>query len=76
MLKMQKKILWQNWKNIYETGKVKVNKSVYIAKLRQRYHLILNNILLHVSNHTLKDMYILNYGTFLKIVSIIVPSRC
>ena len=55
---------------------VKVNKSVYKAKSGQRYHLTLNNILLHVSNHALKDMYILNYGTFLKIVSIIVPSRC
>ena len=44
--------------------KLKVNKSVYIAKSRQRYHLTLNNILLHVSNHTLKDMHILNSGTF------------
>ena len=41
----------------------KVNKSVYIAKSRQRYHKPLNNILLHVSNHTLKDMYMFNYGT-------------
>ena len=40
-----------------------VNK--YTAKSRQPYHLIFN-ILLHVSNHALKDMYILNYGTFLK----------
>ena len=38
--------------------------SEYIAKSRQRYHLTLNDILLHVSNHALKDMYILNYGTF------------
>ena len=43
---------------------IKVNKSVYIAKSRQRYHLTLNNILLYVSNHDLKYMYILNYGTF------------
>ena len=33
----------------------KVNKSVYIAKSRQRYYLTLNEILLHVSNHALKD---------------------
>ena len=52
---------------------IKVNK--YTAKSRQPYHLTLNS-LLHVSNHALKDMYILNYGTFLKLVSIIVPSRC
>ena len=43
---------------------IKVNKSVYIAKSRQRYHLTLTDILLHVSNHALRDMYILNYGTF------------
>ena len=55
---------------------LKLNKSVYIVKSRQRYHLKLNDILLHVSNRALKDMYILNYGTFLKIASIIVPSRC
>ena len=54
----------------------KVNKSVYIAKSRQRYHLTLPDILLHVSNHALNDIYILNYGTFFKKVSIIVPSRC
>ena len=42
----------------------KANKSVYIAKSRQRYHKTFNNILLHVSNHTLEDMYMLNYGTF------------
>ena len=55
---------------------LKLNKSVYIVKSGQRYYLKLNDILLHVSNHALKDMYILNYETFLKIVSIIVPSRC
>ena len=47
--------------------------SVYIGKSRQWYHLTLNNILLHVSNYALKDMYILDCGT---IVSIIVPTRC
>ena len=40
--------------------KVKVNKSIYIAKLRQRYYKTLKNILLHLSNHALKDMYMLN----------------
>ena len=30
---------------------LKVNKPVYIAKLRQRYYKILNNILLHAPNH-------------------------
>ena len=34
------------------TSHLKVNKSVYIAKSRQRYHKTLNNILLHVPNHT------------------------
>ena len=42
---------------------LKVNKSVYIAKSRQRYYKTLNNILLHVPNHALKDVYMLNYGT-------------
>ena len=37
----------------------KVNKSVYIAKSRQRYYKTLNNILLHVPNHALKDVYML-----------------
>ena len=41
----------------------KVNKSVHIAKSRQRYHKTFNNILLRVSNRTLKDVYMLNYGT-------------
>ena len=53
----------------------KANESVYIAKSRQRYHKTLNNILLHVSNHALKCMYMVNYGTMKKTVSIIVPSR-
>ena len=35
---------------------------VYIAKSRQRYYKTLNNIMLHVPNHALKDMYMLNYG--------------
>ena len=42
---------------------IKVNKSVYVAKLGQRYDKTLNNFLLRVPNHTLKDMYMLNYGT-------------
>ena len=46
----------------YESS-IKVNKSVYIAKSRQRYHETLDNILLHVPNHALKDVYMLNYGT-------------
>ena len=41
---------------------LKVNKSVYRANSRHRYHKTLNNIFLHVSNHTLKDVYMLNYG--------------
>ena len=41
---------------------LKMNKSVYIAKLRQRYHNIVKNILLQLSNHDLKDVYMLNYG--------------
>ena len=42
---------------------IKVNKSVYVAKLGQRYDKTLNNFLLRVPNHALKDMYMLNYGT-------------
>ena len=38
---------------------MKVSKSVYIAKSRQRYYKTLNNIFLHVPNHALKDMYML-----------------
>ena len=37
--------------------------TVYITKSRQRYDKTFNNILLHVPNHTLKDMYMLNYET-------------
>ena len=33
---------------------LKMNKSVYVAKSRQRYYKALNNILLHVPNHVLK----------------------
>ena len=40
-----------------------MNKSLYIAKSRQQYYKTLNNILLHVPNHALKDVYMLNYGT-------------
>ena len=42
---------------------LKMNKSVYTAKLWQRYHKILKNILLQLPNHDLKDVYMLNYGT-------------
>ena len=42
---------------------VKVNKSVYVAKLGQRCDKTLNNFLLHVPNHALKDMDMLNYVT-------------
>ena len=38
-----------------------MNKSVYIAKSTQQYHKTLNKVLLHVSNHALKDMYMFNY---------------
>ena len=41
---------------------IKVNKSLYIAKSRQRYYKTLNNILLHAPNHALKDLFMLNYG--------------
>ena len=40
--------------------KVKVNKSIHRAKLRQWYYKTLKNILLHLSYHALKDMYMLN----------------
>ena len=45
-----------------ETDKLKARKSEYIAKLRQRYHKTLNNILLHVPNPVIKDVQILNHG--------------
>ena len=48
--------------------KLKVNKSGYIAKLRKRYYRTLKNILTHVSNYALKDVYMLNYGTIKKAV--------
>ena len=47
----------------FENEVIKVNKSVYIAIWRQRYHKTLNSILLHMSNHALKDVYRLNYET-------------
>ena len=43
---------------------LKVNKPVYIAKLRQRYYKILNNILLHAPNHALKDAQLRNYKKY------------
>ena len=45
------------------TISLKVIKSVYIAKSRQRYRKALTNILLPVPNHALKNMYMLNYET-------------
>ena len=56
--------------------KFKVNKSVYIAKSRQRYHKTPNNILLHMSNHALKEMYMPDYRSKRKTVFIIVSSGC
>ena len=44
--------------------------------MKQRHYKTLNNTLLHVSNHALKDMYMLNYGTTKNAVSIIVRSGC
>ena len=43
----------------------KLKRSVYIVKSRQRYDKTLNSFLLHMSNHALKDIYMirLNYGT-------------
>ena len=40
-----------------------MNTSVYVAKLGQQYDKTLDNFLLHVPNHALKDMHMLNYGT-------------
>ena len=42
---------------------LKVHKSVYIAKSRKRNHKTLNKILLHGTNHALKDMCMLIYET-------------
>ena len=56
--------IFSHFSMFYFIFSLKVNKSAYIAKSRQHYHLTLSNILLHVSNHFLKDMYMLNYGTF------------
>ena len=62
-------LLWLNgWLcHILYAILLKVNQSVYIAKSRQWYEKTLNNVLLHVSNHALKDMYMLNYKTLKKI---------
>ena len=54
---------WKSQKNDMKFRKIKVNKSVHIAKWRQRYYKTLNNIFLYVPNHALKDVYMLNYGT-------------
>ena len=61
-----KQLARRNYENFEKTVKFlafKVNKSVYIAKSQQRYYQILNNISLHVPNHALKDVYMLNNGT-------------
>ena len=39
---------------------VKVNKSVCTAKSRQRHDITLNDFLLHLRNHTLRDLLMLN----------------
>ena len=54
--------LWEQLSGI-SLVQIKVNKSVYIAKSRQQCYKTLNNILLHVPNNALKDVYMLNYGT-------------
>ena len=54
--------LWEQLSGI-SLVQIKVNKSVYIAKSRQQCYKTLNDILLHVPNNTLKDVYMLNYGT-------------
>ena len=54
--------LWEQLSGI-SLVQIKVNESVYIAKSRQQCYKTLNNILLHVPNNTLKDVYMLNYGT-------------
>ena len=58
----------------------KVNKSLYIAKSRQRHDRTLNNFLLHLPNHAFEDLYVLNNGTNKRInkqtFRIIVRSRC
>ena len=41
---------------------IKLSKSVYMAKSRQRYHKTLANILLHLPNHVLKDLQMFNHG--------------
>ena len=40
--------------------KIKMNKSVNIAKSRQRHDTPLNNFLFHVPNHALRDLFMLN----------------
>ena len=65
------------WDTLYFSNpnkKLKVNKSVYIAKSRQRHYKTLNKILLHVPNHALKDVYMLNYGT-IKSINILCYTR-
>ena len=42
---------------------INLNKSAYITKQGQRYGKTLNNLSLHVLNHVLKEMFMLNYET-------------
>ena len=49
---------------IIKIAVLKVNKSVYIPKSRQRHVITHNNFLLHVPNHALKDfLCLINHGT-------------
>ena len=45
-------------------------RSSHIAKSRQQYNKPLNNFLMHVSDHAIKDMYTLNHGAICIIVSL------
>ena len=49
------------------------NESAYTGKSKQRHKKTLSNFLLHVANHALKDLYMLNHANIIRIVSIIVP---
>ena len=51
----------QHLKN-YKYIDIKLSKSVYIAKSRQRYHKSLDKILLHAPNQVLKNLQMFNHG--------------
>ena len=40
-----------------------MNKSVYIVKSRQKSYITLNNLLLHVLNYGLRELYMPDHGT-------------